>query len=120
MNEYSIFDYLYRDAGNYKSWRSLLLEGCATSADIEAVKARLDRGEFFIAEQLGIPAAYAQPEEDRNTPTEDDHVWHEFSELRPALTDEMAGEPWGTVAQLVMRFRSVTRWDERLSPHWDL
>ena len=120
MNALSIFDYLYRDAGNYKSWRSVLLEGCATSADIEAVKASLDRGEFFIAEQLGIPAAYAKPREGKNTPTEEDHVWHEFSGLRPAQADERVGEPWGTIAELVMRFRSVTRWDERLSPHWDL
>lgn len=120
MNAWSIFDYLYRDAGNYKSWRSVLLEGCATSADIEAVKASLDRGEFFIAEQLGIPAAYAKPEARKKTPTEDDHVWHEFSELRPAQAHERVGEPWGTVAELVTRFRSVTHWDERLSPHWDL
>lgn len=27
MTEFSIFDYLYRDASNYKSWGSLLLEG---------------------------------------------------------------------------------------------
>ena len=33
MTQFSIFDYLYRDASNYKSWGSLLLEGRATEAD---------------------------------------------------------------------------------------
>ena len=27
MNDFSIFEYLYRDAGNYKIWCSVLLAG---------------------------------------------------------------------------------------------
>lgn len=118
MNDFSIFEYLYRDAGNYKTWRSVLLVGRATPVDTEIVKAGLDRGEFFIAEQIGVPAAHAMADGAKPVPNEDDHVWHEFSELRPAEADDIVGEPWGSVAELVARFRSVQRWDQRLSPHW--
>lgn len=118
MKQYCVLDYLYRDAGNYKSWRSVLLEGEATTADLDAIKASLDREVFFIAEQLGIPAAHASDEGYTCSPTDDDHVWHEFCELRLAEADDISGEPWGTVAELVARFRSVKRWDQRLSPYW--
>jgi len=118
MNDFSIFEYLYRDAGNYKTWCSVLLVGRATPVDTEIVKAGLDRGEFFIAEQIGLPAAYRKADGAMHVPTEDDHVWHEFSELRPAEADDIVGTPWGTVAELVARFGSVQRWDQRLSPHW--
>lgn len=86
--------------------------------DTEIVKASLDRGEFFVAEQIGLPAAYRKADGAMHVSTEDDHVWHEFSELRPAEGDDIVGEPWGTVAELVARFGSVQRWDQRLSPHW--
>ena len=59
MTEFSIFDYLYRDASNYKSWGSLLLEGSATKTDLELLRACLESGEFFISEQVGIPPLYA-------------------------------------------------------------
>lgn len=118
MNDFCIFEYLYRDAGNYKTWCSVLLAGLATTDDMDIVKASLDRGEFFIAEQIGVPAAHARADGGKPVPNEDDHVWHEFSELRAAEADDIDGEPWGTVAELVARFGSVQRWDQRLSPHW--
>ncbi|MFZ5507335.1 MAG: hypothetical protein ACOY7P_17760, partial [Pseudomonadota bacterium] len=89
MNDFSIFEYLYRDAGNYKTWCSVLLAGRAAPIDTEIVKASLDRGEFFIAEQIGLPAAYRKADGAMHVPTEDDHVWHEFSELRPAEGDDI-------------------------------
>lgn len=120
MTEFSVFDYLYRDGSNYKSWGSLLLEGSATAANVEALQARLDGREFYIAEQIGIPPLYAELWECSGGPTEDDHVWHTFQELRPANTDEINREPWGTVSKLIARFKSVKNWDEQLSPHWDI
>lgn len=119
MNESSIFDYLYRDAGNYKAWGSLLLEGRASETDIKALQSCLDSEEFFIAEQVGIPPLYAELWEYSGGPTEDDHVWHTFHELRPASSDESAAQPLCTVSELVARFMSVKQWDEQLSPHWD-
>ncbi len=120
MTEFSIFDYLYRDAGNYKAWGSLLLVGHANEAEIREIQTRLDGSEFFIAEQVGIPPLYAELWEYSGGPTEDDHVWHTFHELRPANAEESTGQPWGTVCDLIARFKSVKHWDEQLSPHWEI
>ena len=120
MTEFSIFDYLYRDGSNYKSWGSLLLEGLATETDLEPLRARLESGEFFIAEQVGIPPLYTELWQFSDGPTEDDHVWHTFHELRQAEAEELSSEPWGTVSELIARFKSVNTWNEQLSPHWDI
>jgi hypothetical protein len=119
MAEFSVFDYLYRDASNYKAWGSLLLEGSATKEDIGELRARLDGGEFFIAEQVGIPTLYAELWKLSDGPSDDDHVWHTFHELRPASPEDMSKQPWGQVVELVARFNSVSKWNEQLSPHWD-
>jgi hypothetical protein len=46
------FNYLYRDAGNFKSCGSILLEGKLSAEDQERILARLEDGLFFVAEQL--------------------------------------------------------------------
>lgn len=120
MTEFSIFDYLYRDASNYKSWGSLLLEGRVTGAELEQLHAQLNCDEFFIAEQVGIPPLYEGLWQFSDGPTEDDHVWHTFHELRQADAKEITGEPWGSVSDLIERFKSVNKWDEQLSPNWDI
>ena len=120
MTEFSIFDYLYRDASNYKSWGSLLLEGRATETELEQLRAQLNCDEFFIAEQVGIPPLYAELWKFSDGPTKDDHVWHTFHELRQADQEEITGEPWGSVSELIARFKSVNKWDEQLSPNWDI
>lgn len=120
MTEYSILDYLYRDAINYKAWGSLLLEGVATESEVQQLRSQLDGDEFFIAEQLAIPPLYAELWQFSDGPTEDDHVWHTFHELRQADAEEITGEPWGSVSELIARFKSVKKWDEQLLPNWDI
>lgn len=120
MSGFSIFEYLYRDASNYKAWGSLLLKGQVTQADVDALGKCLEGGEFFIAEQVGVPPVYAELWEISGGATEDDHVWHEFVGLRPATAEDMQEKPWGSVSELLARFTSVRRWDERLSPNWDI
>lgn len=120
MTEFSIFDYFYRDASNYKSWGSLLLEGRATESQLEQLRTQLNCGEFFIAEQVGIPSLYAELWQFSDGPTEDDHVWHTFHELRQAHAEEIAGAPWGTVADLMARIQNVKTWNQTLSPHWEV
>lgn len=119
MTEFSVFDYLYCDASNYKAWGGLLLDGNASAAEAEALQACLNGGEFFIAEQVGVPPLYAELWQYSDGPTEDDHVWHAFHALRPATPEEMTGAPWGKVTELVARFKAVRSWDEQLSPNWD-
>ena len=113
-----IFEYLYRDASNYKVWGTLLLEGVAKEADLQVLASKFESGEFFIAEQLGIPALYADLWEFSNGPTEDDHVWHTFHALRAVTPDDNCATVFGTVAQLVEKIESVKEWNLELSPHW--
>jgi hypothetical protein len=120
--KYSVFEYLYRDAGNYKAWGELLLLGDLSEADMAAINSRFESGQYFIAEQLGIPSLYEKlwKECDSNA-SDDDHVWHEFQAVRPATDHEIDTLPvWGSAASLIDKVSGVERWDERLSRNWDL
>ncbi|MCK5538388.1 MAG: hypothetical protein KAI79_16290 [Bacteroidales bacterium] len=73
------FNYLYRDAGNYKNWGEVVF---TNKKNIEPksleknVRKILIDGEFFIAEMAGL--------EKLNFPEyieEIDHDWHEFHSL---------------------------------------
>jgi hypothetical protein len=55
------FEYLYRCAGNYKEWGEVLLSNPEHRPldELEAeIRSNLIDGEFFIAEQIGIPTLY--------------------------------------------------------------
>ncbi|MGA3028249.1 MAG: hypothetical protein ABSF98_26165 [Bryobacteraceae bacterium] len=66
-------EYLYRDAGNFKQFASVVLEGEITTRDREAIAAALDSGEYFIPSQVGLGDLQAPfPDPDL------DHVWHEL------------------------------------------
>ncbi len=54
MAEYVVFDYMYRDASNYKACGALLLSGTVTEEGRKRLVSKLVGGEFFIAEQIGI------------------------------------------------------------------
>lgn len=49
-----VFEYLYRDAGNWKTYGTMLLEGDATGAR-EELSACLEWGNNFVAEQVCVP-----------------------------------------------------------------
>jgi hypothetical protein len=121
--DYTIFEYLYRDAGNYKAFGELLLEGLLEQTDVAKFRGWFESGEYFIAEQLAIPTLYdllwAQCE---NGPSaEDDHVWHEFCGVREATKEEITTlEPWGSAAALLAALANVKAWDVSLSRNWRL
>ena len=48
--KYCIFEYLYRDASNYKAWGELLLSNIPSQSDISALKACLESDVYFVAE----------------------------------------------------------------------
>lgn len=68
--------YRYRDAANYK-WAGAAVFSNASGldeADLSArFKACLEDGEFFVAEQVGVPPLYP-----RQVDPEVDHGYHEF------------------------------------------
>lgn len=120
LKNFSLFEYVYRDASNYKSWGALLLGGAASDADTKDLQRHFDSGGYFIAEQLGIPPLYAELWAFSGGPTIDDHVWHTFHALRPATAKEMKGPVFDTLKNLLKKVKAVQTWDVTLSPHWNI
>lgn len=118
-SSHCVFEYLYRDAGNWKTHGALLLVGDATTAR-EELRACLDSGELFVAEQVGVPVLCQRHWDDcEDGPSELDHAFHEFVDLRPATEQEVAAlGAAGHLEVLLARFqRAAGRWDVRLSPN---
>lgn len=115
---HTVFEYLYRDAANYKVYGTLLLRG-NLSEDYEAeIKVRCEGTEYFVAEQLDIPSLCELLWVQSNGPSEDDHGFHEFICLRVAGPDEVeALNEWGTLDELLRRFRAAEKWNLSLSPN---
>ena len=116
---WTIFEYLYRDAGNFKAFGSIALEGRINSADCEAIRAKLDSGEFFIAEQIGVPPLYEQLYKWSDGPTTSDHCWHEFVGFRESGDPERC-PIGGNAKDFVMRVTLMNEWNLSLSPHFSL
>lgn len=120
MQKLCVFEYLYRDAANYKAWGTLLLRGTATEPDLEILANHFESGEFFIAEQLGIPPLYDELWEFSNGPSIDDHVWHTFYALRLATKEDIKAPVFDTVKNFISKIKSVENWNQELSPHWNI
>lgn len=108
------FEYLYRDASNYKAHSHIFLSGRLSDTDRALIVSKLQDGEFFVAEQVGIPPLYEALYDLSDGPTEDDHGWHEFI----AFADEVPArdEPiWGPADDLTLKFAAVTSWNIGLS-----
>ena len=120
-SECCVFEYLYRDASNYKVWGEILLSGTPSQNDIEALLASLESSEYFVAEQVGIPALYQELWELSDGPTSDDHALHEFVALRVASEDDRKSlQLFGDLSSLLKTFHAVTTWDYSLSPNFDI
>lgn len=117
----TLFEYLYRDGGNFKTHGQLLLKGQDDGAE-DVIRKCLEWGDQFVAEQVGVPALCDQHWESVGEgPSDLDHAFHEFVCLRSPEADEVSIPVWGSLEELVLRMRSATRrWDVRLSPNCDL
>ena len=84
------FNYLYRDAGNYKKWGDVTFSN-SEKMTAEEVSSRLrmafDSGNLFIAAQIEIPEVFLFPEWDLSI---DDHCFHEFFSVE--LSDESTSD----------------------------
>lgn len=115
----TLFEYLYRDAGNYKAFGSLALDGALTEAEMERVGALLDNDGFFVAEQIGVPALYQQLYQWSGGPTADDHCWHQFLSIKVVEEAEVPADAhrWGSARHFLDTLTSVRTWEEERSPH---
>lgn len=76
---FCVFEYLYRDAGNWKTHGVLLLEGNCDGV-LPALVSCLEWNNQFVAEQVGIPPLQKQHFiECGEGPSDLDHAFHEFS-----------------------------------------
>lgn len=119
MDSYSVFEYMYRDAGNWKTYGIILLEGFQDGA-ASVLRECLEWGDQFVAEQVDVPALYEEHfKACGDGPSGLDHAFHEFLQLRPAATDEISVLPiTGSVQSLLARFRAAAgRWDVTRSPY---
>lgn len=115
-----VFEYLYRDASNYKAWGEILLSGVPSQSDIAALKTCLESDVYFVAEQVGIPAVYKELWDLSGGRSSDDHALHEFVALRVASVSERKTFPlFGELSSLLKTFQSVSKWDYSLSPNFD-
>ena len=95
------------------------MSGVPSQDDIAALRARLESGEYFVAEQVGIPALCKELWDLSGGPTSDDHALHEFVNLRQASAEEAATlRLFGSLSILLEAFQAVTTWDYSLSPNF--
>ena len=118
-NGYCVFEYIYRDAGNWKTYGALLLTGNAEGVR-DPLRKLFEWEDLFVAEQVGIPSLcdehFAACGEG---PSDLDHAYHEFVDLRPATEGEVAAmSSAGALDDLMERMRAAAgRWDVTLSPN---
>lgn len=116
---YCVFEYMYRDAGNWKTHGALLLIGDGFDRR-EAMRACMESGDLFVAEQVAVPSLCAQHFiECKDGPSDLDHAYHEFVDLRPATgTDVATLQLSGTFNALMLRMQAASaNWDVSLSPN---
>lgn len=102
----TLFRYLYRDASNYKQYRNLVVEGSLTPAQMDAIREKLQDGEDFIPEQVGLEALqeyFDYLDED------DDHPWHEVECIEP--TASRPNDPM-SAQELFDAFMAVEQWQD--------
>lgn len=117
---YCVFEYLYRDASNYKARGKILLSGNMSQYDTVILQSWLESGEYFVAEQVGIPALYKELWELSGGPSSSDHALHEFQALRQATEDEINSlSLFGDLLNLLKAFGSITAWDYSRSPNFN-
>lgn len=120
-DRYSVFEYIYRDGGNFKTPGRLLLSGQDSKAEA-AIRACLEWADQFVAEQIGVPSLCEDHWDSvGEDPSDLDHAYHEFVRLRPAGPEDKTLPEWGSLATMVSRMQAAEgKWDVRLSPNCDL
>ena len=81
MNSFVKFNYLYRDAGNYKSWGEIIFSN-PDDLNLEEIDRRLrlgfDQEILFVAHQINVPEVFLYAEQNLN---DDDHCFHEYDSV---------------------------------------
>lgn len=101
--EATVFEYMYRDASNYKRYERVIFAGTLSDADRERFLAS-PHAERFIPEQIGL----ANPREQFESHFDDDHIWCET--VRFTVCADVEPTDTRTIEEFVEQF-FVTVWD---------
>ncbi|MDX5445051.1 MAG: hypothetical protein LPJ87_03230 [Zoogloeaceae bacterium] len=111
---FTTFEYLYRDAGNFKTWGTILLEGSVGSADEEVLRRSFIDGVFFDPTSLGIPSLRESlwAATGSHYLQHLDHQWHELVEMREASDEEVSSLTlWGSLEELIQSVGTLAKSD---------
>ena len=117
-----IFEYRYRDAGNWKTEGEVILSGQADTALVEVIRQSLESGELFVPEQVGLEPLQNEHLLTHKCGHDDDldHAVHEFIGIRAIDTaNETQNATLATTLEsLVDRFKAARKqgWNVSLSP----
>ncbi len=116
---FSVFEYLYRDASNYKSYGKLWLLGSVTDSQCKILRLCFQFDDLFVAEQVGIEPLYQELFQYSGGATIDDHSWHTFLDIREEKVLPKDSQTIGNIGEFVERFVAVDGcWDPELSPNY--
>ena len=105
MAIYTVLEYQYRDAGNYRAFGEILIEGEVLKSDLDSLAPYLYDGEYFIPEEVGIPPLQPMLWEEFGSDNENDHDWHTFVCVRECRSEDMTLPVWGSKEELIQRFQ---------------
>lgn len=118
-NSHCVFEYMYRDAGNWKTYGALLLVGDPHGSR-ETLRGCFEWADLFVAEQVGVPSlCETHLIECDDGPSDLDHAYHEFVDLRAATEADFAAlKVVGSLGDLIAEMQKAAgHWDVRLSPN---
>ena len=106
MERNILFSYLYRDAGNYKKYSSVIFSNrtCLSISDIQSViRANAVEEEWFIPAKWDIPKLAFE-----TFISSDDHELHEIDSI--SMTEEKATKEYdiGEFLELISREKNFT------------
>jgi len=118
---FTVFEYMYRDAGNFKTVGRQILSGWSPEAEA-VIRGCLEWGDQFVVEQIGMPALCEEHWDSVGEgPSDLDHAFHEFISLRLAGNEGVDMQVWGSLDEVLARMQAAAgKWDVTLSPNCDL
>lgn len=117
-----VFEYRYRDAGNWKTEGTVILSGQADAALVEAIRQSLESDELFVPEQVGLDPLQNEHVLAHKCGYDDDldHAFHEFIGVRAIDTanETQHATLATTLESLADRFKAARKqgWNVSLSP----
>ncbi|MEO8959646.1 MAG: hypothetical protein ABI304_11930 [Rudaea sp.] len=114
-----IFEYMYRDASNWKTYGEIMFSGGCTQGLHDELAACCEGNELFVAEQVDVRPLQPAHHIKYGGPSELDHAFHEFKGIRAATADDINRITlMGDLSDFVRRMHiSKGRWNCALSPY---